>query len=80
MWQPSGGNVVIFKGNCAAQSELSLFSEENACLRVRVAFCERKVSAFEANVVILKGKCEVTGDFMTWWGVLRAFERAPESS
>ena len=37
-------------------------------------------SAFDANVVILKGNCEVTGDFMTWGGVLEVFEIAPESS
>ena len=49
-------------------------------MRYTVAFCERKVSAFEANVVILKGKCEVTVAPATWWGLLEAFEIAPESS
>ena len=59
---------------------MSFFSGENACSRVPVAFCERKVSAFEPNFVILKGNCEVAVAPTTWWGLFEALELAAESS
>ena len=75
-----GQNVDILEGKCVAPRGMSFFSKENAWSRCPVAFCEGKVGAFDANVVILKGKCEVTVAVTTWWGVLVAFELALKSS
>ena len=67
-------------GRWPCSPRLALFPKETARSRLRLPFCERKVSAFDANVVIIKGKYVSTIAVTTWWGVLIAFELALESS